>query len=73
MRSRVGNWSRIVDKDLRVRIGLVVLTVAAYLIANRFEFYNAVLAPIAVAAVALIMFWPRVGDDGASTSKKPQA
>lgn len=61
------------DKDLRVRIGLVVLTVAAYLIANRFEFHNSVLAPVAVVAVALIMFWPRVGDDAASTSKKPQA
>ncbi|OFT83702.1 hypothetical protein [Corynebacterium sp. HMSC29G08] len=61
------------DKDLAVRVALVVVTVVAYLIANRFEFHNTVLAPIAVVTVAVIMFWPRMGDNAASTSKKPKA
>ena len=61
------------DKDLAVRIGLVVLAVAVYLLANALEFHNAVLAPVTVGVVALIMFWPRVGDDEARTSKKPKA
>ncbi|AKV58055.1 MULTISPECIES: hypothetical protein [Corynebacterium] len=61
------------DKDLVVRIVLVVVTVIAYLIADTLEFHNTVLAPIAVLTVAVIMFWPRVGDNAASTSKKPKA
>lgn len=47
------------DKDLLVRIALVVLVVGAYLIADRVEFHSAVAAPLAVVLVAVVMFWPR--------------
>lgn len=50
------------DKDLLTRVGLVVATVALYLIASRVEFYPSVVAPIAVVIVAVVMFWPRRGD-----------
>ena len=47
------------DKDLLVRIALVVLVVGAYLIADRVGFHSAVVAPVAVVLVAVVMFWPR--------------
>lgn len=55
------------DKDLITRIVAVVLIVAAYLVASRFDFHNTVVAPLAVVAVALVMFWPRRGDKAPST------
>ena len=47
------------DKDLVTRIVLVVVTVALYIIASEVDFHTAIAAPIAVAIVALVMFWPR--------------
>ncbi|MCP1386734.1 hypothetical protein M5J20_00765 [Corynebacterium sp. TA-R-1] len=47
------------DKDLIIRVVLVVAIVAGYLVASRAEFYNSVIAPLAVVAVAVVMFWPR--------------
>ena len=43
------------DKDLITRVVLVVVTVALYLVG----FHPTIAAPIAVAIVALVMFWPR--------------
>ncbi|MCT2337949.1 hypothetical protein [Corynebacterium sp. p3-SID1056] len=47
------------DKDLVTRIVLVVVTVALYIIASEVDFHTTIAAPIAVAIVALVMFWPR--------------
>lgn len=47
------------DKDLMTRFVLVVVIVAAYLVVSRAEFHNAILAPLAVVAVAAVMFYPR--------------
>lgn len=47
------------DKDLVTRIVLVVVTVALYIIASEVDFHTTIAAPIAVALVALVMFWPR--------------
>ena len=47
------------DKDLVTRIVLVVVTVALYIIASEVDFHTTIAAQIAVAIVALVMFWPR--------------
>ncbi|OFP34703.1 MULTISPECIES: hypothetical protein [unclassified Corynebacterium] len=47
------------DKDLITRVVLVVVTVALYLVASEVGFHPTIAAPIAVAIVALVMFWPR--------------
>lgn len=47
------------SKDLGIRFALVAAVVVAYLVAAHNNFHNSVVAPVAVAAVALIMFWPR--------------
>lgn len=47
------------DKDLATRIVLVVVTVALYIIASEVDFHTTIAAPVAVAIVALVMFWPR--------------
>lgn len=47
------------DKDLATRIVLVVVTVALYIIASEVDFHTIIAAPVAVAIVALVMFWPR--------------
>lgn len=48
-----------VSKDLGIRFALVAAVVVAYLVAAHYNFHNSVVAPVAVVAVALIMFWPR--------------
>ncbi|MEH0147629.1 hypothetical protein V6D40_08150 [Corynebacterium sp. Q4381] len=55
------------DRDLVTRIAAVVVIVAAYLVASRLEFHNEIAAPLAVVAVAVVMFWPRRGEHTPST------
>lgn len=55
------------DRDLVTRIVAVVVIVGAYLVASRFDFHNTIVAPLAVVAVAVVMFWPRRGDRAPST------
>lgn len=55
------------DKDLLTRIVAVVLIVAAYLVASGLNFHSTIVAPLAVVAVALVMFWPRRGEKAPST------
>lgn len=55
------------DKDLITRIVAVVVIVAAYLVASRLDFHNGIVAPLAVVAVAVVMFWPRRGEQAPST------
>lgn len=59
------------SKQLGVRMALVVAVVVLYLVAEHNDFHNAVVAPAAVVAVALIMFWPR-RDGGASRSARQE-
>lgn len=58
------------DKDLLIRIALVVLVVAVYLIADRDGFHNVAIAPITVVLVAVVMFWPRSTSRGNGTDAK---
>lgn len=58
------------DKDLLVRIALVVLVVGAYLIADRVGFHTVVVAPVTVVLVAVVMFWPRSTNRGDGTDVK---
>lgn len=55
------------DRDLVTRIAAVVVIVAAYLVASRLEFHETIVAPLAVVAVAVVMFWPRRGEQHPST------
>lgn len=47
------------DKSLVIRVGLVCLVVVLYLIASQAGFYPKASGPVAVIAVAVIMFWPK--------------
>ena len=47
------------DKSLVTRFALVCLVVALVLVASQMGWYPKLVGPIAVIAVALIMFWPR--------------
>ena len=47
------------NRSLIVRFVLVVVVVALYLIASQAGWYPKLAGPIAVVAVAAVMFWPR--------------
>ena len=47
------------NRSLIVRFVLVAVVVALYLIASQASWYPKLAGPIAVAAVAAVMFWPR--------------
>lgn len=51
------------NKPLLIRVGLVCLVVAVYLIASEQGWYPKLAGPLAVLAVAAVMFWPRRGAD----------
>lgn len=47
------------NKPLIIRFGLVAVVVALYLVASLAGWYPKLAGPIAVIAVAAVMFWPR--------------
>lgn len=60
------------EKSLATRLVLVCVVVAAVLVATQMGWYPKLVGPIAVIAVALIMFWPRPkggADQGPSRSE----
>lgn len=50
------------DKSLVTRFALVCLVVALLLVATQMGWYPKLVGPIAVIAVAVIMFWPKSND-----------
>lgn len=57
------------NKQLIVRVVLVCVVVALYLVASQTGWHPKLAGPLAVAAVAVVMFWPKRGsargEDGA--------
>lgn len=51
------------EKSLVTRIALVCVVVALYLVASQTGWQPKLVGPLAVAAVAVIMFWPKRKDD----------
>ena len=49
------------NKPLMIRFGLVAVIVALYLVASQAGWHPKLAGPLAVLAVAAVMFWPRRG------------
>ncbi|OFT57040.1 hypothetical protein HMPREF3151_08695 [Corynebacterium sp. HMSC05H05] len=49
------------NKPLIIRFALVAVVVAIYLVASEAGWYPKLAGPLAVLAVAAVMFWPRRG------------
>lgn len=52
------------NKQLIVRVVLVCVVVALYLVASQTGWHPKLAGPLAVAAVAVVMFWPKRGSAG---------
>lgn len=52
------------NKQLIVRVVLVCVVVALYLVASQTGWHPKFAGPLAVAAVAVVMFWPKRGSAG---------
>lgn len=52
------------NKQLIVRVVLVCVVVALYLVASQTGWHPKLAGPLAVAAVAVVMFWPKRGSTG---------
>ena len=52
------------NKQLIVRVVLVCVVVALYLVASQTSWHPKLAGPLAVAAVAVVMFWPKRGSAG---------
>lgn len=58
------------NKPLIIRFGLVAVVVALYLVASQAGWYPKLAGPIAVIAVAAVMFWPRRGGGPKGPSRR---
>lgn len=62
------------NKQLIVRVVLVCVVVALYLVASQTGWHPKLAGPLAVAAVAVVMFWPKRGsangEDGAEGAER---
>lgn len=52
------------NKQLIVRVVLVCVVVALFLVASQTGWHPKLAGPLAVAAVAVVMFWPKRGSAG---------
>lgn len=52
------------NKQLIVRVVLVCVVVALFLVASQMGWHPKLAGPLAVAAVAVVMFWPKRGSAG---------